>query len=216
MTVSVDPTMRQQFLAGAETVLAAVADRRVAEAWSQPSILDDQTVGSLAGHLARGAVWVVDDYLDRPVPGEASVDFETAAAYYAAVSEGLTVSDHAAIRERGSQVAETGHRAVVDRLGDALAELRRRLATEPADRLVTVYGSAVMRLDDYLWTRIVEQVVHLDDLARSLGIEPWSNPPDAEALVIGCGAEIGRLRRGGGPMIRTLFRETTPGTLPVL
>ena len=46
--------MREQFLAGAEVVVAAVADTRVGEAWERPSVLDDQTIGSLAGHLARG------------------------------------------------------------------------------------------------------------------------------------------------------------------
>jgi hypothetical protein len=159
---------------------------------------------------------VVDAYLDRPVPDSRAVDFETAAQYYAVASDALTESDHAAIRQRGAQVAGAGRSAVVDDLRDVLEKLRDRLPAEPADRLITVYGDAVMRLDDYLFTRIVEQVVHLDDLASSLGIDPWTNPPDAEALVIGCGAEIGRLRRGGQPMIRSLYREVIPGTLPVL
>ena len=113
-------------------------------------------------------------------------------------------------------MAEAGQSAVVKRMSDGLASLRGRLPMEPADRLLTVYGDAVMRLDDYLLTRVVEQVVHLDDLARSLRIEPWVNPPGSEALVIGCGAEIGRLRKGGQPMIRALYREVIPGTLPVV
>ena len=104
---------------------------------------------------------------------------------------------------------------VVTQLTNHLAELAERLAIEPADRLVAVYAGKVMRLDDYLWTRLVEQVVHLDDLARSLGVDSWLNAPDAEALVISCGAEIGRLRFGGPLMIRTLFRNQT-GALPVV
>lgn len=197
-------------------MLNAVTDQRVAEAWDDPSTLDDQTVGSLAGHLARGAVWVVDEYLDRPIPGSSSVDFDSAAHYYAVITSTLSEADHAAIRQRGAQIADAGHGAVVERLGDALATLRGRLPTEPPNRLITVYGDAVMRLDDYLMTRIIEQVVHLDDLARSLGIDPWPNRPETEALVISSGAEIGRRRRGGRDMIRALFREASPGTLPVL
>jgi hypothetical protein len=208
--------MREQFLAGAEVVLTAVADTRVGEAWDRPSVLDDQTIGSLAGHLARGSVWVVADYLARPAPDGASVDFETAAEYYAGVTTHLTDADHIAIRVRGAEVAAIGHAAVVDRLRAAHAELVAQLPTEPPDRLVAVYGDSVMRLDDYLYTRLVEQVVHLDDLARSLGIEPWVNPPDAEALVIACGAEIGRLTRGGSAMLRALFRDAPPRALPVL
>ena len=63
--------------------------------------------------------------------------------------------------------------------------------------------------------RIVEQVVHLDDLARSIGAEPWSNPLGADALVIACGAEIGRLRSGSAAMVRALFRDDQ-SVLPVL
>ena len=72
-----------------------------------------------------------------------------------------------------------------------------------------------MRLDDYLLTRLVEQVVHPDDLAKSLDVEPWLNAPGAEALVVSCGAEIGRQRFGGAAMIRTLYCGDV-GALPVL
>lgn len=206
--------VRELFLANAEVVLTAVSDPRVADAWTDESILEDQTVGSLAGHLARGSVWVVGDYLDPPPP-DGPVDFDSAAQYFAAVASALTSDDHAAIRDRGAAVAAGGHQVVVAQLTNHLGELRERLANDPADRLVAVFAGNVMRLDDYLLTRLVEQVVHLDDLASSLGIEPWSNVPDAEALVVGCGAEVGRLRFGGRAMIRALFRNQT-GTLPVL
>lgn len=208
--------MRQQFLAGADVVLTAVSDQRVADAWDTPSILAQQSVGSLAGHLARGSVWVVGEYLARSAPAAGSIDVDTAADYYATVGAGLTDADHEAIRARGAEVAATGRDAIVTRLSEAVAHLGETLPAEPEDRLVTVYGDLVMRLDDYLWTRIVEQVVHLDDLARSLHVDPWPNPPDAEALVIACGAEIGRLRHGGTEMLRALFRERAPGVLPVL
>lgn len=206
--------MRDLFLANATVVLSAVGDPRVANAWDDASVLEGQTVGSLASHLARGSVWVVGDYLDA-APPVGSVDFETAAEYFAAVVSGLTADGHASIRDRGAVIAKEGHRRLVGRLAERLFELAERLAVEPADRLVAIYEGKVMRLDDYLWTRLVEQVVHLDDLARSIGADPWINAPDAEALVISCGAEVGRLRFGGPAMIRTLFRDQT-GALPVI
>ena len=207
--------MRDQFLAGAQVVAEAAADTRVVAAWDEPSILVGQTIGGLVGHLCRGTIWVVEDYLDLPEPVSDPV-FDTAADYYARISDRLTDADHAAIRDRGADVAEEGHSAVVARAGEALARLRTRLPGERSDRTLPVFGSAVMRLDDYLYTRVVEQVVHLDDLARSIGADPWPNPPDAEALVIACGAEIGRRRRGGPAMLRALFRDGESGTLPVL
>ena len=206
--------VRALFLANAAVVLSALSDPRVADAWSHDSVLENQTIGSLAGHLARGSVWVVGDYLEAETPA-GPVDFETAAEYFAAVARTLTNDDHASIRQRGAAVAADGHEMVVAQLTSRLVELKDLLANQDVDRLVTVFAGSVMRLDDYLLTRLVEQVVHLDDLARSLAVEPWRSAPDAEALVISCGAEIGRQRFGDAAMIRALFR-TEVGVLPVL
>jgi len=209
--------MREQFLAGTEVVLDAVTDERVIAAWHQASALEDQTIGSLASHTARGC-WVVDQYLDKPTP-PGPANFATAAEYFAQISDSFTETDHVEVRNRGAEVASAGPASVGADLAHKLPGLRLRLVDEPEDRLIEVYGGNVMGLDDYLWTRIVEQVVHLEDLARSLKIEPWQNPPDAEALVIGCGAEVGRLRRGGPAMIRALYRDRSIGEdsiLPVM
>ena len=206
--------VKELFFANASVVLAALRDHRVADAWNHESVLEDQTIGSLAGHLARGSVWVVADYLEAEAP-DGPVDFESAAEYFAAVATTLTDDDHASIRQRGSAIAADGHGVVVARLNSRLAELEELLANQDRDRRVTVFAGKVMRLDDYLLTRLVEQVVHLDDLARSLGCEPWPNAAGAEALVVSCGAEIGRQRFGGAAMIRALFR-TDVGVLPVL
>lgn len=206
--------VRELFLANASGVLSALSDPRVADAWSHDSVLENQTIGSLAGHLARGSVWVVGDYLEAEAPA-GPVEVETAAEYFAAVATTLTIDDHAAIRQRGAAIAADGHEMVVTQLTSRLVALKDLLANQDVDRRVTVFAGRVMRLDDYLLTRLVEQVVHLDDLARSLGVEPWPCAPDAEALVVSCGAEIGRQRFGGAAMIRALFRAEA-GVLPVL
>ena len=79
-----------------------------------------------------------------------------------------------------------------------------------------VFAGLVMPLDEYLVTRIVEQVVHLGDLARSVGLPPWDVPSDLEALVLAVGTEVGRVRHGGAAMVRALFRGDEAGVLPVL
>ncbi len=143
------------------------------------------------------------------------VDYETAAEYFAGIIDGLTDADHAAVRARGATIAARGHVDVSGELDRRVVTLAHSLEDEPEDRLVAVIAGRVMRLDDYLFTRILEQTVHLDDLARSIDAEPWDYPPDTAALVIALGAEIGRLRFGDQAMLRTLYRDGPP-TLPVL
>ncbi len=75
---------------------------------------------------------------------------------------------------------------------------------------MTVAGGKVMRLADYLETRIVEQVVHLDDLARSVDHPRWATPAGADDLVIAVGVEVARRRRGDLAVLRALFRPDAP------
>ena len=207
--------VKEQFLQGASVVLSAVSDPRVAAAWDEASVLEGQTVGGLAGHLARGGVWVVGDYLDGELPSTA-VDFETATDYYAEVARTLTAADHVAIRARGATVAAAGPVAIAEQLATRLDALRTRLPAEPPERVLAVFAGNVMPLDEYLVTRIVEQVVHLDDLARSIDAEPWPDPPGAADVVIACGTAVGRRNSGDTAMVRALFRGDTTGVLPVL
>jgi hypothetical protein len=206
---------RELFVATAHVVLDAIGDEGVGRAWNEPSVLDQQTVGGLAGHLARGGVWVVDGYLDADLPDAPRA--ESAADYYARATSFLSADDHRAIRERGAQIAARGQRQVCETLQERLEALTGRLPREPSDRDVVVAGgAAVMALDLYLETRVLEQVVHLDDLARSVAREPWPVPFDAQNLVIHLGVDIGRLRRGATEMIRALYRSDLPPALPVL
>ena len=207
--------MRELFVETAHHVLDAISDDSVGRAWDEPSVLDQQTVGGLAGHLARGGVWVVDDYLDADLPDVARA--ESAADYYARATGFLTSDDHRAIRERGAQIAADGQRKVSDSLRERLEALTARLQREPSDRDVVVAGgAAIMALDLYLETRLLEQVVHLDDLARSVAREPWPVPPEAQSLVIHLGVDIGRIRSGATEMIRALYRSDLPPVLPVV
>jgi Mycothiol maleylpyruvate isomerase N-terminal domain len=203
--------IREQFLAGARVVVDAVASPAVGSAWDEPSVLDDQTVGGLAGHLARGAVWVVGDYLDQPPPAPT---FPSAEHYFATLMTWSDAASNQAIRDRGRAIAAAGQSAVVADARARLAALEARLPGEPADRVTVVAGGA-MRLDDYLATRIVEQVVHLDDLARSVAVGPWPSPDANVRLAVTVGAATGLLRFGGPAMVRALFRDDA-SALPVL
>ena len=64
-----------------------------------------------------------------------------------------------------------------------------------------------MRLGDYLETRLVEQVVHLDDLACSLDRDPYPVPEAAMSLVLSIGTDVARRRSGDAAVLRAFYRH---------
>ena len=204
------------FLEGANVVAGALGAPAVAEAWNLASVLEDQSVGGLAGHLARGGVWVVADYLDNGV-AHGTVDFPSPGEYFRTLLGAMAPEDHQAIRRRGAEVAADGHAELCRALGQRLDALGPRLRSLEAGHLIAVTGRRVMRLDDYLTTRIVEQVVHLDDLARSVGREPWPMPAAATDAAISIGIDIARHRSGSTALFRALYRRGWSASIfPVL
>ncbi|MDQ1396183.1 MAG: hypothetical protein QOG64_1442 [Acidimicrobiaceae bacterium] len=202
------------FLAGAAVVSSAIASPEVGEQWSGLSVLEDQSVGSLAGHLARGGVWVVGEYLSAGEPDE-EVTYDSAGAYYAGLVERSGPDDHHAIRKRGAAIAAAGHTAVVAELSQRMDVLRGVLADTPPTRRVAVIGGAVIHLGDYLCTRIVEQVVHLDDLVRSVG-RRWTMNAECIDIAIDVGVDVARRRAGDDAVVRALYRRGFADVLPVL
>lgn len=166
------------------------------------------TVGSLAGHLMR-AVTSVDAYLDKSVTDVGAV--LDAPGYYASI-EGLVGDDldsklHTAIRRRAESEAESGHAEVAERWDAALDRLRRRLPTEPPDRRLPALGGRLIALDDYLVTRLVELIVHSDDLAASIGATPPAFSREATGAVIDCLVGVARVRHGDEAVIIALSRR---------
>lgn len=208
-----DVDVRQAFLAGAAVVTDAVCSPAVARRWHEASVLEDQTVGGLAGHLARGGVWVVADYLDAGDPTDP--DDLDPAAYFSAFLAAASPQAHAAIRARGASVAAAGPDAVGEQLHQSLTHLRQLLPSLRSDRYIAVIGGAVMRLDDYLVTRIVEQTVHLDDLSRSVGHE-WNPPDTCVDITTELAVTIARRRAGDGAVLRALYRQGFGDVFPVL
>jgi hypothetical protein len=158
----------------------------------------------------------VGDYLDGGTPG-GPVDFDCAAAYFAAFVDSASAGAHRAIRDRAEAVASVGRDELVRTIGERLDVLAPALRGLSAGHLVEVIGGKVMRIEDYLVTRVVEQTVHLDDLARSVDGGPWPLPAEAEELTIAVGAEIARRRFGAGAVVRALYRNGfAESTFPVL
>lgn len=200
--------IRGVVVAAAHAITPLLGNERVAERWPEPSALAGMTIGGLAGHLSR-AVETIESSLAEPEP--AADDLHTASTYFVAalsMAGDLQGPLHTGIRERaeaagavGPQALLTEHRARLDRVADLLE-------TAPATRRVTVLrGAARMTLDEYLPTRLVEIVVHADDLAVSVGATTPAFDPAAMRVVIDVLVGTASAGHGDLAVIRAMARR---------
>jgi Mycothiol maleylpyruvate isomerase N-terminal domain len=198
--------VRAAFLETAAIAAALLARPEVGRFWEAPSALRLLSVQGLAGHLVRGAT-TVEVYLDRPEPGGPPT---SAAEYYDRAlpeDDDITTPIHTAIRERGMEQAAAGPERLAADAAAACARLRDRLASEPETRLMSVYKETVLRLDDYLRTRLVELTLHIDDLCVSVGVPTPEMPAAATAAAVDALLDVARLRHGDLAVLRALARR---------
>lgn len=201
----------EAYLSAAGTVAALLRSPELATAWSSPSALAEFRVSGLAGHLGRG-VFTVEKYLAAPLPdGPATFD---AAGYFDAVTAVAGPDDDRQIRERGEQDAGAGPDDLADRYDAALDRLRAVLPGLPPNRPVPMVGARVLPLSECLLTRLVELLVHADDLAVSIGVAPPEFAAEPADLVVSVLARAARRRHGTAAVLRALARrERASGTV---
>jgi hypothetical protein len=200
-------TIRAVVVDAARAITPLLSDERVAARWTEPSALPLLTVGGLAGHLAR-ALETIETYVAETEPP--ADDLITPGAYWVT---GLSMAGdidgpmHTGVRARGEAAGSVGPVALVAEYEARLERVAALLASEPPTRRVTVMrGTARMLLDDYLPTRIVEMVVHADDLAVSVGAET-PDLGDAARIAIDVLVETARVAHGDVAVIRALTRR---------
>ncbi|MGW0423765.1 maleylpyruvate isomerase N-terminal domain-containing protein [Streptomyces sp. NPDC003015] len=198
--------MISAFLDTAEVASGLLRSPVLAERWERPSALDRFRISGLAGHLAR-AVLNVEHWLASPPPSDRTpVD---AVTYFLAGVGPAPDPDDAVplrIRELGEQEAAGGPDALAEAFDTARARLAAQLPAMPPDRPVGVFAH-VLPLDQCLLTRLVELVVHLDDLAVSLEVPTPSVPAEASHAVTDCLTRIAVARHGFLPVLRALARR---------
>ena len=223
-----DPLTRREALADAlwSTLAAAedaVAQPEVAAAWDGPSVLEGLRVGALVAHLLIAAERTAT-VLEAEPPAPAGTRPVGLAEFYgpnriderAELDEGLPVI----VRDSAAARAKAGPGEVVAQLASLAPRLRALLDAAPPDRVVPVIQvpGGVASLDDYLVTRIVELVVHTDDLACSVGFDLPDPAPEVLAVVTGAFVELAVARSGPRAVLRAFARRerADPDVLRVL
>ena len=193
--------IRAAFLQAATEAASLVGRRDLGDKWNEPSTLEGLEIGHLAGHLAR-AVLTVHWYLDMPEPDPPTM---SAGEYFASITGEIESEANVAIRERAVEASRGGWARLYLDVGNALDHLRRRLPDERADHRIPAGGGALL-VDEYLRTRIVELVVHIGDLCRSLGIDT-PDMPDATRIAIGVLLDTALARHGETAVLHALSRR---------
>ena len=181
----------------------------VGERWDEPSALDGMTVGSLSAHLVRAAGATLA-YLDRTDPATTPDDelLTPITYFHAAVDSPI----HEQIKDVSSSEAEIGHDAMAAKCRGVADEMVERFAEEPPDRLVGALGGRMLTLDDFCRTRMIEVLLHLDDLAVSVGEQRPETDPEGAAIVTDITMGIARHLHGDWGVLYALTRgERSPG-----
>ena len=171
------------------------------------------TVAELLSHVTI-AVGRLEDMVTgaEPVAAAALVD---AAGYYRRdkrFSPGMN-AERIASAQAGADVASPTE--VVVRFEQTWRRASSLVEAQPGSRVVLTRHGDLMRLDEFLRTRIVELAVHGLDLAEALGVRPWLS--DEAAVVVGVllvdGADPGVVMDLGWTRLE-LINKTT-GRLPL-
>jgi len=146
----------------------------------------------------------------------ATPDLVSAVEYYMhipASANDVNSPAAAAIRARGIESAGADISDLLDRYDKALADSTETLPAFPADHEIgtpSQGGGVRILLTEYLITRMVEMLVHTDDLAVSVGVEFPEFPAPTRDAVIATLACISARRNSTTDVLRALARAERP------
>ena len=209
------------FFGACDLAAGLVGSNAVAERWDHDSAIEAFTVGALAAHM-YAAIRLFESALEQPEPSSPRAVVDMADFYgLNRIDDRCQLQDtlQIAIREDAVRRAEQGPTVVAEKFASLVGRLQASLPGLSMDRLVPVWrveGGAT-HLSDYLVTRVVELVVHADDLAVSLGIE-IDLPEEAAAVAFAAFVDLARARSGDVAVLRAFTRRerADPEVLRVL
>jgi hypothetical protein len=190
--------------------LDLIGSEPVAQAWSRPSALAGYTTGGVAAHLVQGGLYRVLDLLAEPEPSDRRR--VTLGEFF-----GPNRVDHpddddalfALLRTGAEEMASAGPAALVSACATPRVALGACLALERADRAISLVRvpDGQVGLSDYLATRVLEVVVHGDDLVASVpGWAPPDPPSPAVEVCLALCVELAGQRVGPMRALRAFTR----------
>ena len=180
----------------------------VAARWADESACQGMAVGGLANHLAAQVDIAVGLLGGAPAeqPPIPLLEHYRRAAW---VHTDLDQDANTTVRDSANAEAGAGFEGLRARVAGGLAGLPATLAAaegrEPDSWLLPWQGWA-LTAHDLMVTRLMEMMVHSDDLAASIGVETPQFPDDVVAVVLSLLSGVAVERHGQTAVVRALSR----------
>jgi hypothetical protein len=206
----------EDFLIAADSAFELLGRVEVVQQWDQPSALADMSVGAVAAHLGSQVLTVhAAVTAGHGASDEVPVPLLEHYSRVPWVRSGLEDESNARIRLGAARSAATGHDALTASVQQAIRDLRRAFqAADLPPRIRMTGWDWSLSFDDFLVTRVMEIVVHSDDLAVSVGIDPPTLPEAVLGPVLALLVGVSLQRHGQAAVVRALSRrERAPDTI---
>ena len=199
-----DDRMAETFMSAARISGDLARRQEVAEHWTEESSCAGMTVGGLAHHLVLQLTNTVRVLEGEPTE-QVAIPLQEHYARATWVTATLDDDVNVQIRESADSDAAGGPETLAPLFDDALERLPALLASA-ADTVLIPWQGWSLATEDYLITRMMEMVVHADDLAVSVDVP---TPEFADAVVtpvLALLTGVSARRHGQVAVVRALSR----------
>ena len=198
-------TLTDAVLGSARVVRDLALSDAVRDRWTDESACAGMTVGGLAHHLT-GQYDVMVELLPNP-PGRDPIPVLEHYRRAPWANTGLDSEVNVSIREGSDEKAAGGPDELARHVEAALAALPDALAAVDDDTPVHIpWQGWSLRADELVVTRLMEMVVHADDLAASVDRPTPAVPDQAVRVVLDLLARVSVDRHGQAAVVRALSR----------
>jgi Mycothiol maleylpyruvate isomerase N-terminal domain len=198
------PADTAAFLAAVAVATDLVRRPEVVRSWSEESACSGMSVGALARHLV--SQWFNAERLLAAPAGAESISVWEHYQRAAWAHTSLDDEANAGIRQGSEELAAAGPQDMLDLVETLEPRLVAMAGATRAGSVTIPWQGWSLSPGGFLLTRMMEVVVHSDDLASSVGLETPEFPDQVVTPVLGLLTGLAVRRHGQHGVLRTLTR----------